>query len=71
MRTRIKSAQPRKNRRCRFAIELLIDDCFREDDEDAGRAADLHAERTDGVDETAQRRIGIAQIIEREGRIER
>src|SRR6185437_85901 len=71
MRLRIERAEPREDRSRSLGVKLLIDDRLGEGDEDARRAPDLHTKRADRVDETPKRWIGVAQIVEREGRIER
>jgi hypothetical protein len=63
-------AQPREDRRRGPSDELLVDDRLGERAEQVGRALQLQAERTDGVDQPGERRVGGAQVRERRRGIE-
>ena len=67
---RKKRTQAREDRRRGLAGELLVDDRLGEHGEGVRRLLELHAKRTDGVDETRERSIRGAQMLDRNARIE-
>ena len=70
VRAREERAHAREDRRRGLAGELLVDDRLRERDEDARRSLEPHAKGADGVDDAREPRVGRAQVLDRNARIE-
>ena len=68
-RARKQRLDAREDRRRCLAGQLLVDDRLRQREEQARRAIDPHAKRSDAVDEPRERGVGVAQVCDRRDRV--